>query len=379
MRTDPTNDDRSWFEFVAAAGDTPAEIFIYDYIGAFGVTAADFDRELKALGKPKKATMRINSPGGETPTAASIYNMLERWKARYGVDLTVVIDGLAASSASWIAMLGDEIIMPENTLMMIHDPSGFVVGTSREMKTMAAVLERIKQGMVSAYVKKSGKEPDEVASIMEDETWYSAQEAVDAGFADRVDNPIEIAASFDLSRFKNPPKDGWDGGTPVGVATSKEKVMTTNPNKQETPAEMEARIRAEVTAELATKAPAAPAAAVPAAGAETPAQMEERIRGQVIAANAEINSLCVIAGKPELAAKFVAEGKSIVEVRAALEALAHAPAPQAATGLNTHVGAADSEAAKDAIKHLTSAPIDSAAIYANLNKGGKGTPVKYLQ
>lgn len=380
MRNNPTADDRSWFEFIAAAGDVPAEILIYDYIGAFGVTAADFDRELKALGKVSRATMRINSPGGETPTAASIYNMLERWKARYGVTLDVVIDGLAASSASWIAMLGDEIIMPENTLMMIHDPSGFVVGTSREMKTMAAVLERIKQGMVSAYVKKSGKDPDEVATIMEEETWYSAQEAVDAGFADRVDNPIEIAASFDLSRFKNPP-DGLEVGSRAPVGAAKEKVMTTNSNKQETPAEMEARIRAEVTAEMASKAPAASAApAAAAAATETPQQMEERIRADVTKTNADINSLCIIAGKPDLAAKFVAEGKTVAEVRAALEALAAAPAPAAATvsGINTHTGAADSEAVKDAVKALTSAPINSADIYKNYNKG-KGTPVSYLK
>lgn len=383
MRSNSTGEDaRTWYEFVAAAKDSPAEILIYDYIGSFGVSAASYDRDLKALGKVKKALMRINSPGGDTTTAASIYNMTERWKAKYGVDLTVIVDGIAASAASWLAMLGDEVVMPENTLMMIHDPSGVVIGTSAEMKAMAGVLERIKQGMVSAYVKKSGKTPDEVASIMEDETWYSAQEAVDAGFADRVDNPIEIAAALEgfesyIERYRNPPGVQENGGTPVGV-TSKEKVMTTNPNKQETPAEMEARVRAEVTAELATKAAAAPAPVPAPAAQETQAQMEDRVRGEITAKHAEITSLCAIAGKANRAPAFIAEGKTVAEVRVALETEAKAAPASTQPAPNTHTGAAEAKLDADTVKNLTSAPLDANAIYANMNKG-KGTAVKYLQ
>lgn len=373
-------ESRTWFEFVAAKGDTPAEVLIYDYIGAYGVTAVDFDAALKALGPQANLNMRVNSPGGETTTAASIYNMLQRYKAKNNTTLTVIIDGLAASSASWIAMLGDEIIMPENTLMMIHDPSGVVVGSAKEMRAIAAVLDRIKQGMVSAYVTKSGKTPIEVATIMSEETWYSAEEAVAEGFADRVDNPIDIAASFDLSRFKNPPDAPVVGSSAPVSAAKEDGHMTTKPNQQaETAAEMEARIRAEIAAEAPPAASAAPA---PAA-AETPEAMEARIRASIAGTNAEISSLCTIAGKPELAASFIAANKSVADVRKELEAAAKAsPASASAApgvSVNTHVGAGDLKADADAVKALTSKPIDASAIFKNFNKGGKGTPVQYMQ
>lgn len=375
-KRNPTVEDRTWFEFVAAKGDSdPAEILIYDYIGSYGVTAANFDRDLKTMGVPKsgQAVLRINSPGGETPTAASIYNMLERWLAKNSVELTVVIDGIAASAASWIAMLGDEVIMPENTLMMIHDPSGFAMGTSRDMRSLATVLDKIKQGMVAAYMKKSGQSREDIEAIMEAETWYDAQEAVDAGFADRVDNPIEIAAAlteFDsyLQHYKNPPD------VPV-VARAREGAhqetpMVTKPN--ETAAEMEARLRAEITASLATAVTvAAPAAAV----AETPAAMEARIRGEVASVNADIVALCKIAGKPEAAAGYIAQGKTVAQVR---DELANAaPAPQAQTGqqgtqVNTHQQPNTLQGAAPA--DMVGAP-DTTAIWANFNKG-KSTPFR---
>lgn len=357
-RNNPTSEDRTWFEFVAAKGDDPAEILIYDYIGSYGVSATAFDRALKDLGAQTSLTMRINSPGGETPTAASIYNMLERYVAKHGTDLTVIIDGIAASSASWIAMLGDEIVMPENTLMMIHDPSGLAYGTSREMRSLAAVLDKIKQGMVAAYVKKSGKDRAEVEQIMEDETWYSAEEAVAEHFADRVDNPIQIAASFDLSRFKNPPPP-VEASARIGA--KQETPMVTKPN--ETAAEMETRIRAEVEASLAAPQPVI----TPAPVVENAQQMEARIRGEISAKHAEINSLCAIAGKPALAAGFIAANKTVAEVRAELEAAVG----QTSSVQTQHKIETDKEPAN---KGLVVASIDAPAVWANFNKG-KGTPV----
>lgn len=377
MRSNPTVEDRTWFEFVAAQGNEPAEILIYDYIGSYGVTAQDFDAGLKALGNPVsgKATLRINSPGGETPTAASIYNMLERWLGKYDIQLTVVVDGIAASAASWIAMLGDEVVMPENTLMMIHDPAGFAVGTSRDLRTLASVLDRIKQGMVTAYMKKSGQGKEAVEAIMEAETWYSAEEAVEAGFADRVDNPIDIAASFDLSRFKNPPHAAVGLRAQTG-ASDKEGYMP----KIETAAEMEARLRTEITASLKKDADDAAAATLAAAAktvpavAETADQIAARVRKDIGDTNAEISSLCIIAGKPELVAGFVAAGKTVAQVRVDLEVAAKAaPTKQAPQSqqLNTHTGVD-----KDASAALTAKDINTNMVWANYRKG-KGTPVSY--
>ena len=103
-----------------------AEIVIYDEIGAFGIPAKAFLDELKALGPVPELTVRINSPGGSVFDGVAIYNALKRHSAA----ITVWIDGIAASIASMIAMAGDEIVMPENAMLMLHDPSGLVMGTA---------------------------------------------------------------------------------------------------------------------------------------------------------------------------------------------------------------------------------------------------------
>ena len=127
--------------------------------------------------------MRINSPGGSVFDGVAIYNALKRHDAA----ITVWIDGIAASIASMIAMAGDEVVMPENAMLMLHDPSGLVVGTAADMRGMAEALDRMKAGMVAAYRDKSGRDDAEIEALMRDETWLSAQEAVALGLADRVE------------------------------------------------------------------------------------------------------------------------------------------------------------------------------------------------
>jgi ATP-dependent protease ClpP protease subunit len=115
---------RRWYQFRAQAGG--AEIVIYDEIGAFGIPAKAFLDELKALGPVAELTVRINSPGGSVFDGVAIYNALKRHDAA----VTVWIDGIAASIASMIAMAGDEVVMPENAMLVLHDPSGLVAGTA---------------------------------------------------------------------------------------------------------------------------------------------------------------------------------------------------------------------------------------------------------
>ena len=118
-----------WYEFRAQTRG--AEIVIYDEIGAFGMPAKAFLDELRALGPVGELTVRINSPGGSVFDGVAIYNALKRHEAR----LTVWIDGIAASIASMIAMAGDEVVMPENAMLMLHDPSGLVMGTYASSST----------------------------------------------------------------------------------------------------------------------------------------------------------------------------------------------------------------------------------------------------
>lgn len=349
--------ERTWFEFRPTAAGSDPEILIYDYIGAFGVTAKDFHDQLKALGNPKNITVHINSPGGEVFPGTAIYNMLRQHKAR----ITMIIDGVAASMASLIAMAGDEIIMPANSFLMIHNPGGFVLGTSKDLRDHADMLDKLKQGMVEAYTRKSGKTDEEVAQIMDDETWYTAAEAVEAGFADKLDEPVQIAATFDfLSKYRNPPDDlVANRGT---AAPTEEAHMSTNPT-------------APAAVAPTAPAPAAPIVAVAPAPAPAPAETQEqmtaRITAEVNAASAarvnEITSLCALTKQPEKVAEFIASGKSAAEVLAALTAAPATPAPAAQHQLNTQLPAGG-ESDADRPKAET---IDTQAIYARYNTTGQ--------
>lgn len=196
-----------WYEITNQHdGDDPPEIYIYDQIGesflSDGVSAKGFIDDLQSLGDVPKINLRINSPGGSAWEAFAIYNGLIRNKA----EINVHVDGLAASAASVVAMAGDTIVMPENAMMMIHDPSGVAMGGADDMRTAADRLEKVKKGIISAYRNKSGQTTKAIAAIMSAETWFTAQEALDAGFADEVGEPARIAASFDLSRFEHAPE-----------------------------------------------------------------------------------------------------------------------------------------------------------------------------
>jgi ATP-dependent Clp protease, protease subunit len=191
---------RCWYEFRAQA-QSGAEILIYDQIGACGIPAKTFLDELKALGPVAELTVRINSPGGSVFDGVAIYNALKRHDAV----VTVWIDGIAASIASMIAMAGDEIVMPENAMLVLHDPSGLVAGTAADMRAMAEALDKMKAGLVAAYRDKSGRGNAEIEALLAAETWLSAQEALALGLADWVEEPVRMAAHFDLSRFRNPP------------------------------------------------------------------------------------------------------------------------------------------------------------------------------
>jgi ATP-dependent Clp protease, protease subunit len=190
---------RSWYAIRARAEG--AEVSIYDEIGAWGVSAKSFLAELGALPDDGPLTLRLNSPGGSVFDAVAIHNALRR----HAGPVTVWIDGIAASAASYVAMAGDAVVMPENAFLMIHDPSGLAMGTAEEMRAMAEALDRIKGSLVAGYAAKSGRSEDEIAALMTRETWLDAAEAVALGFADRIADPVRIAARFDVGRFRNAP------------------------------------------------------------------------------------------------------------------------------------------------------------------------------
>lgn len=194
----------------AGSEERTAELFIYGAIGddffQEGVTARTLADQLRALGQIDAITVRLNSPGGLAFDGLAIYNLL----AQHDAHITIKVDGMAASAASVVAMAGDTIEMAENAMMMIHNASGFAFGDHRVMLEEAAILEKLDGQIARTYAARAGRKDEAFRRMMNDETWFTAQEAVDNKLAHTV-TPAKKAAAladFDLSMYQNAP-NGW--------------------------------------------------------------------------------------------------------------------------------------------------------------------------
>ena len=219
-----------WFEIKAAgtAEQSAAEIYVYGNIGdrwdENGVIAADFVKEIAAL-DVDRIDLRINSYGGSVPDGMAIFNALKRHKAV----VDVYVDGVAISCAGYIAMAGDRVVMADNAQLMIHAPWGWAIGNAVQMREQADILDRYAKSLAGAYAAKSGLPMDECMALLTDgkDHWYSAQEAVDAGFADELGEAAVVAASlarsFDLSRFHQPATQAQPVSQPAAAAASNQE------------------------------------------------------------------------------------------------------------------------------------------------------------
>ncbi|WP_420959218.1 ClpP-like prohead protease/major capsid protein fusion protein [Enterobacter asburiae] len=228
-----------------ASSENEAEIYIYDEIGYWGVTAKQFVANLKALGDVTHIKLHINSPGGDVFDGIAIFNALKF----HGAAITVYIDGLAASMASVIAMVGNPVIMPENTMMMIHKPWGFAGGDADDMRDYADLLDKVESVLIPAYAQKTGKSLEEIAAMLEDETWMNGNECVELGFADQVTPSLQAMACIHSKRieeFEKMPKSIRNMITPPRNSTQREPV---NQQPPAAPAINESEIRAQVLAE----------------------------------------------------------------------------------------------------------------------------------
>lgn len=237
MATSATKtNNQSWYSIKAKANDT-AEISIYDEIGFWGVSAASFAQDLKDCGNNlKQINLHIHSPGGDVFDGIAIYNLLKNHPA----NVTVYIDGLAASMASVIAMAGNEVIMPENAMMMIHKPWGIQGGDAEDMRKYADLLDKVENTLIPAYASKTGKTPEELAEMLSAETWLNGKECVEQGFADKLAEPLVAMASIKsrkLEDFENMPKamkemlfkpQGNAGTNPASQATPTEQSAPVN-------------------------------------------------------------------------------------------------------------------------------------------------------
>ena len=127
-------------------------------------------------------TVWINSPGGDCVAAAQIYNMLMNYKG----NVTIKIDGIAASAASVIAMAGTKVIMSPVSMMMIHNPATAAFGDSADMQKAIAMLDEVKESIINAYEIKTGLSRTKLSHLMDAETWMDANSAIEMGFADEI-------------------------------------------------------------------------------------------------------------------------------------------------------------------------------------------------
>jgi len=144
------------------------------------VTPAAFKADLVAGSGP--ITIWINSPGGDCVAAAQIYNML----MEYPGDVTVKVDGIAASAASVIAMAGTRVLMSPVSTMMIHNPLTVAIGDSEEMRKAIQMLDEYKESIINAYEIKTGLSRAKLSHLMDAETWMNANKALELGFCDEI-------------------------------------------------------------------------------------------------------------------------------------------------------------------------------------------------
>lgn len=202
--------NREYFELLydlrMSAESEEAEILVYGRITQYkgddndpDVTAKDFDKmlkEAKAKGA-KRLNLRINSPGGAVFQAVAMRTML----MNAGFDeLKVSIEGMCASAATFLACVpGTRVSIGEGSMYMIHNPSSITWGDARVMEKEAEVLRKIEENARNIYAGRSGKSEDELKDLMDDETWFTAQEAIDAGFADELIDGSEAAACVTMN------------------------------------------------------------------------------------------------------------------------------------------------------------------------------------
>lgn len=169
--------------------ETIAQLTIYGVIGSWsdGNEAKQIQRWLRNV-DAEEIHVNIHSPGGDAFDGIAIHNLLKNHKAR----VIVHVDGYACSAASVIAMAGDEVIMPSNTMLMIHQASTFTWGNADDLEKIATDLRGIDGALSATYKQRFIGTDEELAIMLKYETWLTAEKAVALGFADKVSNEIEI-------------------------------------------------------------------------------------------------------------------------------------------------------------------------------------------
>lgn len=240
---DPATDARC--EVRANDDGSELEVIIYDVIGDYwgeGVTAKDVLGEISKFPEAERINVHVNSPGGSAFDGIAIYNAL----AQHAAEVVVTVDGAALSAASIISMAGDRILMAENAMMMIHEAWIFSGGTATELRKDADWLAKLDEQIATTYARRTGRTVADVQDMMSETTWMTAEEAVEAGFADeviegkqaaacpRIDEmlakcknkiPPRVAAALARFTVNSEPTSGGIVPPPTATANTQENIM----------------------------------------------------------------------------------------------------------------------------------------------------------
>lgn len=201
----------------------PYEINLDDEIGPdyYGLKDAKWLRQEVKASSGAEILLRINSPGGSVIEAQAMYSELRQAQER-GQKITVQIDALAASAASFLAMVGDEITIAENAMIMIHNAWTIAIGNADDMQQTAETLRKFDGVLIDIYAARTGQDKEQIKEWMSAETWFTAQEAIDKGFAGRISTSLKQgakpAASIRDGQYRNTPEHLIGGLSSSGIA-----------------------------------------------------------------------------------------------------------------------------------------------------------------
>jgi ATP-dependent protease ClpP protease subunit len=320
---------RSWYRIAARAGESETssiEVFLYEEIGIYGITAGQFIKDFNAIDDGKSpVVVAINSIGGSFFDSIA----MNAWMERLGERVTARIDGLAASGASLVAVGAHRVIIGKSAMMMIHNPMTFAFGDANDLRKISDDMEKARDSILAAYKRKATAiDDDELIRMLDDETWLNAEEAVALGLADIIGEEVKIMVCQDitgvLARYKH---------TPIALLAGMDRdesaaadPLPAPPNPSATPPPSPAPPPAPDIARIVARSSASIVCACLKAGIPEITEvilMKTTLTDEAaVAAEAEriqaVHDLCVAARLPELAADYAASGLSAESVRARL-------------------------------------------------------------
>jgi ATP-dependent Clp endopeptidase proteolytic subunit ClpP len=291
----------SWYTIEAKkVNDEPiVDLAIYDEIGFWGVTAKDFITELEAKkGAAKKARLMLNSPGGSVFDGFAIFNALKH----SGLEIDVTVMGIAASMASVIAMVGKTISMPVNSMMMIHNASAGVFGNAAELADVIEVLKKMDASITATYMARTGKSEADVKKLMSAETYMTAAEALNLGFATKVTDEAKVTACFALDNLPDKVRQMFKASAAKPAEPTPEGVKTVTAFAEEVSAIAKAAGVEEYAPFIAMNC----------------ATVDEA--KTAINSAKEIKAFCTLAKMPDKASAYIRSGKAVADVKADIKA-----------------------------------------------------------